>query len=413
MVEERRHRWRPSFARLLLLLVFTGSGCRSGDTSGPEAGASTTAARLIPDRARLAAAPDLTEKLASSPFALFRFVNEAWTEQTCAALATELLVLPKARLHGDAHIEQYALTATARGLDDFDDSARGPAAVDLVRFLGSLELAAAARHWNGDLPSVVDAFFDGYRRGLQDPAYLPPDPAVVQRLRAEPARSPQAFLTWADSLMEPLRADELAKVDWPKLEKYAVQANPEFTPAFLQIKKLGWLRLGIGSALNRKLLVRVEGPSPELEDDVVIEAKEVSAHRAETCANGPQTAESFRVLEGLQRIGRMRQGLLVALPKRVDSPDALGLWVRTWDPSFRELRIADFASVDELREVASDVGIQLGSTNLGDYEVSVADRTRSLEGHELTRLETRIRQLSHDLTVALLDAWRQIGERRR
>ena len=35
--------------------------------------------------------------------------------------------LPVVRLHGDAHVEQFAFTNDAWGLDDFDDSARGPA----------------------------------------------------------------------------------------------------------------------------------------------------------------------------------------------------------------------------------------------------------------------------------------------
>jgi uncharacterized protein (DUF2252 family) len=37
------------------------------------------------------------------------------------------------------------VSATSRGIDDFDDSSTGPAVVDIVRFLGSLELTARAR----------------------------------------------------------------------------------------------------------------------------------------------------------------------------------------------------------------------------------------------------------------------------
>jgi hypothetical protein len=406
--EPARHGWRRPATCLLVLLV-TCSGCRSGETPPPDRGQPTAAARLIPDRSRLTAASELTEKLARSPFALFRFVNQAWTELTCEALSGEVRALPTARLHGDAHIEQYAMTATGRGLDDFDDSARGPAAIDLVRFLGSLELAAQVRGWNGDLPAVIDAFFKGYRHGLEDPAYLPPDPAVVKRLRAEPGKSREAFLAWTDSLMRPMTPAELEQLDWPRFETYAARVNPAYTPPFLRLKKLGWLRMGIGSALSRKFLARLEGPSPAVEDDVIIEVKEVSAHRAESCANAPQTGEPFRIVEGMQRLGRIRQGLLVALPTRETAePGARGWWVRAWDPSFRELDIADLASPGELRDVALDVGAQLGSTNLGDYDASLADRTRFLEREGLARLETRIRQVAHDLTLALLDAWQQI-----
>ncbi len=75
-------------------------------TPPPGRGHAAFVARLIPDRARLSAAPGLAGKVASSPFALFRFVNEAWTQATCEALSDEVPMLPTARLHGDAHIEQ-------------------------------------------------------------------------------------------------------------------------------------------------------------------------------------------------------------------------------------------------------------------------------------------------------------------
>ena len=43
----------------------------------------------------------------------------------------------------DAHVEQFAFTRDAWGLGDFDDSACGPSFIDIVRFLGSIELAGA------------------------------------------------------------------------------------------------------------------------------------------------------------------------------------------------------------------------------------------------------------------------------
>src|SRR5215510_13698858 len=77
--------------------------------------------------------------------------------------------LPTVQLHGDAHVEQYSLTSNAWGLDDFDDSTRGPAFVDIVRFLGSIDLAAQQRGWSRDRERLIDRFFAGYRRGLSGP----------------------------------------------------------------------------------------------------------------------------------------------------------------------------------------------------------------------------------------------------
>jgi hypothetical protein len=391
---------------LLLLLITSAAACRSAKS--PPAPAAPAPSRLTPDAARLAASPELAASLAATPFALFRFVNEQWTRATCDALADEIRSAPIVRLHGDAHIEQYALTLNERGLDDFDDSARGPAAVDLVRFAGSIELAASARDWHAALPTAIDSLFEGYRRGLEEPEYLPPDPAVVLRLRAEMTRGPKTFVAWADSLMQPLTDGEAAKLEWPRLETGAAKVDPAFTPAFLQLKKVGWLRMGIGSALDRKLLARIEGPSPALEDDVVVEAKQVRAHATEVCGDGSRTVEPFRVVEGLEQLGRLRHGLLVAIPTRPGESDGAGWWVREWDPSYREVDIASLTSPAELSEVAFDAGVQLGSSNLGDLDPVEARQARLREHEALTRLEARIRVVAHDLTIELVDAWNRM-----
>ncbi len=342
--------------------------------------------------------------------AFFRFVNQAWTHEVCEAFAAEYGRLPLARLHGDAHIEQYAVTDGARGLDDFDDSARGPAVVDIVRFLGSLELAAGQRGWRSSLPATVDAFFAGYRRGLVDPSYQPPDPAVVTRVRTVPAKSVTEFLAWADSIMSPPSASESGslEVSWLLVERLAAETNPEFTPAFLTRKKVGWIRLGIGSALTPKLLFRIEGPSPALEDDLVIEAKEVRAFTGESCVSIPMSSEAFRAVEGIEQIGRLQQRLLVALPGLVSPrPEGRGWWVKAWDRTLREVAVDDLDSANELRELAHDVGAQLGSTNLVRRSGSPAEEDRHVELEAVARLESRVRQVAHDLTVALIHAWEQ------
>jgi uncharacterized protein (DUF2252 family) len=353
--------------------------------------------------------PELRERVAASPMAFFRFVNAAWTREVCEAFRIEAGQLPTARLHGDAHIEQYAVTATARGLDDFDDSARGPAVIDLVRFLGSLELAAAQRGWTRSLPATIDAFFDGYRRALEDPSSMPPDPAVVKRLRGAPVKPPAAFLSWADSLMQPLSANdqEVLHIAWPRVVASASRTAPEFTPAYMTMKRVGWLGTGIGSALTRKLLIRVEGPSPALDDDVVLEAKQVSAFQSDSCVSVPRGSEAFRVVEGIRQIGRLQPSFMLALPGIEDSrPDIPDWWARSWDRSYKEVGIPDLDSPEELRELAHDAGAQLGSANLADRAGGPEDQNRLIELRAIVRLESRIREVAHNLTTALLQAWR-------
>ncbi len=392
---------------VILAIVVAGLGvCHlAGSSQAPG-----SASRLAPDRSRVAGMPpELRARLAASPMAFFRFVNQEWMREVCAAFRTEARTLPAATLHGDAHIEQYAMTAVTRGLDDFDDSDRGPAVIDIIRFLGSLELAAAQRGWTNSLAATIDAFLAGYRRALQDPSYMPPDPAVVKRLRGATVKTQEEFLSWTDSLMQPLAENERANthVTWAKVVAVVSRESPEFTPAFLTLKKVGWLRMGIGSALTRQLLIRIEGTSERSEDDLVLEAKQVFQAQS-SCLSAPRSSETLRVVEGVRQIARLQPPLLVALPGIDDSrPDGRDWWIRTWDRTYREVGIAELDSAEELREVAHDAGAQLGSTSLSGQSGALADLSRLVKLKGLTRLEPRIRKVAHDLTTDLLQAWEQ------
>src|SRR5258705_5822374 len=137
------------------------------------------------------ATPELIERLRTNPYDYFRFVNRSWIARVCDDFSRDLEGLPVIRLHGDAHVEQFAFTQDAWGLDDFDDSARGPAVVDIVRFLGSVDLVARRRFRDKDRDVLFDRFVEGYKRGLADPRYSPSPPDIVGRLRAQaPATRP-------------------------------------------------------------------------------------------------------------------------------------------------------------------------------------------------------------------------------
>ena len=110
------------------------------------------------------ASAELIDRLRADPFTYFRFINRAWTERVCEAFA-DVTSPTIVRLHGDAHIEQFALTQGAWGLGDFDDSTRGPSFVDVVRFLGSIDLASRQRGWTRDRDQLWNRFFEGLPSG--------------------------------------------------------------------------------------------------------------------------------------------------------------------------------------------------------------------------------------------------------
>jgi hypothetical protein len=100
-------------------------------------------------------------------------------------LGSDLRDLPVVRLHGDAHVEQFAIAQDAWGLDDFDDSAPRPGRCRYAYGSGSIDLVARQRSWEKDRDKLFDRFVEGYKRGLTEPNYLPPPPDVVRQLRSQ------------------------------------------------------------------------------------------------------------------------------------------------------------------------------------------------------------------------------------
>ena len=211
------------------------------------------------------ASAELIDRLRADPFAYFRFINRVWTERVCEAFA-DTPDLPIVRLHGDAHVEQFALTKDAWGLDDFDDSARGPAAIDIVRYLGSIDLATRERGWTQDRDALWDRFLEGYRRGLSDPDYRAPEPDIVRRLRQQAPLTRTAYLAWGESLMQPLEEARLKSVveGMGAFERFMRRERPDLAPGYFAVVRAGWLHIGVGSAAAKKVLIRVQGATVPL-----------------------------------------------------------------------------------------------------------------------------------------------------
>lgn len=368
-------------------------------------------APLRPEAFRLAAAPAaLQAGLREDPFVYFRILNMEWAARVCDAFREDLPALPTAILHGDAHLEQYALTATAHGLDDFDDAAHGPSVIDLVRFLGSTDLVARRRGWTRERERLFDRFFDGYSRSLADPAYAPPEPAVVARLRARPRKTREEFLAWGESLMQETTAEQRdnAERSLQLIESFVRELRPEIPAGYFRLKRVGWLRMGVGSAFVPKVLARVEGPSPAPGDDVLLEAKQLSRLEGVPCVQVPLSGEAFRVIAAAEQIGRLRHGVLLVAPRREDQgPQVRDWWVRTWDDTYMEMAIADLDSPDELAEVVHDVGAQLGSANLRQSIPLLEAQLRRAEIATVRRLDPRIRATARRLVDELLAGWEE------
>jgi hypothetical protein len=370
--------------------------------------------RLRPsDEALIAAPGELVDKLRTDAFVYFRFVNRAWTARVCEAFA-DTPDMPVVRLHGDAHVEQFAYTKDAWGLDDFDDSARGAAVVDVVRFLGSIDLASRQRGWGAERDALRTRFLDGLRQGLSDPAFQAPVPAVVVRLRAKPPRSRHDFLAWGEGLMKPLddiRAGIVVR-GVQKFDTFVRGEGGQFAPGYFTLVRAGWLRMGVGSATARKILIRVQGPTPDPDDDVLLEAKEVATLDGIPCLQDSPKPPALRVVRGTQQMGRLKHEILaigptMLIPAIADRPEYwLEWWVTSWDSTYREVRLADLRSSEDLAAIAYDAGLQLGTGSTADAPT----RQRMLAS--MDKFEGRLRDVTTQLVDELLAGWRELSGRR-
>ena len=383
-------------------------------------GAAHGAAPLRPDLESLErATPELIERLRADPYDYFRFVNRSWIARVCDDFSSDLEGLPVIRLHGDAHVEQFAFTQDAWGLDDFDDSARGPAVVDIVRFLGSVDLVARRRSWQQDRDRLFDRFVEGYKRGLVEPDHLPRPPDVVHRLRAGAPATRAAFLAWGESKMKPL-ADVSMKAVVPAMEAFAqvmLRERPDLGPEYFRIVRAGSVQIGVGSAVTPKLMIRVRGPSDDPADDELLESKKISDLSGLHCLKTPTVHPMLRVIDGNKQLGRLKYNIVAAGPQLVVPEVAArgerlqDWWIRSLDPSYREVRLTDLRSVGDLAAISYDAGVQLGAGRLQDRTVllSAYDRKRLLGA--TGRLEKRYRQEAVNLIGDLLRGWRELAGR--
>lgn len=344
----------------------------------------------------------LRARLRATPHGFFRFVNAAFTQEVCRRFANLKTPQPTVTLHGDCHVEQYAVTEEGRGLTDFDDSVDGPAYVDIVRFGVSIHLAARQLGWTREADWIFDGFRRGYRRALIDPAAEAAVPAAARRIAESFVPDRRTNLARAEALMEGLEdlSPEMEQVRHQMvLDQLAKDAG--LPVHWFRHKKVGLLRLGVGSALSAKYLIRIEGPSLSDEDDVMIEAKELVDRAVAGCIQ--VTPGPSRILAGEARLAYQPfkfPGVLHFGSKT--------FWLHAWTDNYQEMSVqSSFRTPSELREVAYDVGVQLGRGH-----------PRRLTGDAATRLRVEIlRTLPEDrirfeivaLTDEIVRSWRRFA----
>jgi len=392
-----RFSWQLAFAAVAVVLTMRSS------SAGP----------IRPSLAALASAPpELVARLRADPFVYFRFVNREWAARVCEAFA-DVSELPIVQLHGDAHVEQFAVTKDAWGLNDFDDSARGPEYIDIVRFLGSIDLAVRQRGWTHDRDALWDRFYAGYRTGILNPNERPPQPDIVRMLRSKGLMSRAAFLAWGERQMKPMdaAASRMLVTGMEALERLVRAERPDIPAGYFAVKRAGWLRIGVGSSKVRKVLIRIQGRTADAADDELLEAKETTNLAGVSCLAGPTTPPALRVIDGTRQLSRVKHDILAIGPTMVlpaghgRGEHWLDWWVATWEPSYREVSVSELRSVTDLGDIAYDAGVQLG----GGVPGELAMRTQALSS--LISLKDRIRKETSIIVDEMLADWKDLRKR--
>ncbi len=351
-----------------------------------------------PDDPRFADRPDLVRKLAATPHGYFRFVNAAFASETCRLFADVAASLPEVNLHGDAHVEQYAVTSLGRGLTDFDDCARGDAVIDLVRFGASLRLAAREKGWAAEEERFVDEFLRGYRAGLRgggDERW----PDLVRRMRAGFKWDHALALRQAHALIDkaPLPLDAFA--DGVRQIAELVRFGRDLPAPFFDVKRVGALTMGVGSALDEKYLIIFEGYTAAAGDDIVVEAKQIRDLAGNPCVRTDVGAS--RVLDG-QRLIAYEPFAYAAVVPHGDK----FFWVHDWTDDYQEASIASaILSPRDLREVAYDAGVQMGRAHPKRPDGGPNKDRRQAALKSLDKIEARVRAAIREMAARTEAAW--------
>ena len=351
------------------------------------------------------ASPELLAKIDASAYRYFRLLGPSFSARTCYVFQDLRWRLPSVGVHGDAHLEQFVVTRSTYGIEDFDQAGFGPAVVDLVRYAASIHVACRKTGFKCDADRAVEAYFRAYRAALD--RQLPDrQPAIVERLRQLSPTDTTAWLNWVDAQLKPLAPDEESQYrrSWARFVTLLAEAQPKLPATRYDISKLGRVELGVGSALEKKVLVRTRGASDNPMDDLILESRLTTRPTGRECVWRPPHGGSMHVILLTTVIGRRLPEVFGFLPQEQDLT-APEWWVQSWDPGYREMSIADLTSQAELEELATDAAHQLAGHFWKSFPEQLRQYLRFAQLQAFDLVQERARTLARELADEVAREW--------
>ena len=365
------------------------------------------------DRATMRAQPGgpaLADKVDGSAFLYFRLLARQFSARACYAFRDLRARLPFVAVHGDAHVAQFVVTEDWFGLTDFDRAGFGPAVVDLVRYAASIHLACREASWPCDAEQAVSAYIQAYGAALDHPVARV-EPALVRRVRAPQDR--QRWFEWAEGLMQPLAIEEqrLLSTGWARFLALMEATSPDRPEAFYRIVRTGVVRIGVGSGLEAKMLIRIAGPTDLPDDDLILEGRITTPPDPRDCISRPATGGSLHALMFTALLSQRLPEVFGFFP-REDARTEEELWIQSWDPGHRELSVADLRSQSDLNELATDAATQLAGHFWTNFPEQLRGHQRFAQLRALELTDQRARTLAAELAHETVSEWERFRRRR-
>jgi hypothetical protein len=298
------------------------------------------------------------------------------------------------------------VTSLGHGLTDFDDCTQGKPIIDLVRFGASLILAARERGWGSEEGKVLNDFFRGYRDALKKPRRIRPMPGLAAEIRAGFSWNHALALEQAHAFIDlaPLPPESFAETAGQFAGLVRFGRSDDLPPHFFEIKRVGALSMGVGSALDEKYLAIFEGWTEGDDDDLIVEAKQIRDLSGNPCLRTDVGAS--RILDGQKLIAYEPFAFSAVVPR-----SDRYFWIHDWTDDYQEISIATMVrSKKDLKQIGYDAGVQLGRAHPKRPDGSPDKARQKATLKAVERLEGRIRGLARRLANETEAAWRDFTE---